>query len=296
MGSIPAGCTLQQSPHMQPRFANKLLALYRHWFCRPQLARFHHHLFTLSLRGQGILNSDTAEATGEPWLLHQLSLSPFDCVIDVGANDQAYGQEILQAKVTYAFEPHPASFQRLLQNAATSVHPIQAAVGDHSGTVKFYDFADTAPRKSEQPTSQLATVLPGVIESHYHQPSRVYHVKMVALDDFAKRKRITHIDLLKIDAEGNELAVLQGAVQLLLSKKIDLIQFEFNELHAYAHVHLKDFYDLLPNFSFYRLLPKDLLPLGPYRPLTHEIFGFQNILAVRNESVWSQRLHNLANH
>lgn len=47
---------------------------------------------------------------------------------------------------------------------------------------------------------------------------------------------------------------------------------------------MKDFYDLLQGFSFYRLLPGGLLPMGPYTPF-HEIFQFQNIMALDFEQV-----------
>lgn len=47
---------------------------------------------------------------------------------------------------------------------------------------------------------------------------------------------------------------------------------------------MKDFYDILPQYDFYRLLPKYLMPLGEYRALTHEIFAYQNIVAIRRNS------------
>ncbi|MDQ5950777.1 MAG: hypothetical protein QG639_53, partial [Patescibacteria group bacterium] len=101
---------------------------------------------------------------------------------------------------------------------------------------------------------------------------------------YFKNKKIKSIDLLKIDAEGNELAVLKGCKHLLEKNKVQIVQFEFNETHAYSHVLVKDFYDVLPSFEFYRLLPNAAIKLGHYRPLTHELFGFQNIVAVRKNS------------
>jgi FkbM family methyltransferase len=264
-------------------------SVYRFIFSRAWLYSFDLHLHKLSLRGLGVLNSDTAQATGEPWFLQQLQQTQCESqlsmkvIIDVGANDLAYGQAEFPKANIFAFEPQPESFRRLQQGAARNVVPIQAAVGERVGVVDFWDLADDAPRKSEQPTSQLATVHREVIEQLYHQPTKKYRVKMTTLDSFAKTHKIKQIDLLKIDAEGNELAVLKGASALLAGKQIDIIQFEFNEIHAYSRVFMKDFYELLPDFDFYRLLPRGAVALGPYRPLTHEIFGFQNIVAIRND-------------
>jgi FkbM family methyltransferase len=271
---------------------HNLFSLYQFLFSRSWWYWWHLHIYKLTLRGMGVLNSDTEIATGEPWFLARLQELTaageikMRTIVDVGANDLAYGQEEFEQAKIYAFEPHPESFRRLQRGAAKNVVSIEAAVGEKAGTIDFWDFADGAPRKKEQPTSQLASIHKEVIEKMYGQPAKKYRVKMTTLDVFAKENRIKHIDLLKIDAEGNELAVLKGASGLLDANKIDIIQFEFNEIHAYSRVFMKDFYDLLPKFSFFRLLPKGAVALGQYRPLTHEIFGFQNIVAIRNKTPW----------
>lgn len=44
----------------------------------------------------------------------------------------------------------------------------------------------------------------------------------------------------------------------------------------------KDFIDILPGYSFYRLMPRGLYTLGEYQPITHEIFAYQNIVAIHS--------------
>lgn len=266
------------------RMKNAFITLYRSLFARPQLASLNTHLFKLHLRTLGVLNSETEAATGEPWFVTQLNRYHPRVIVDVGANDHAYGQDVFQRAAIFAFEPHPTSFKRLQKNKTRNVVPIEAAVGEKTGTTTLWDFADTAPRKHEQPTSQLASIHQAIITDLYQQPTKHYTVDVVSLDDYFKTKNIQKIDLLKIDAEGNELAVLHGAQHLIANDKVQIVQFEFNETHAYSHVLFKDFYDALPGYSFYRLLPEGLLPLGPYKPLTHEVFGFQNIVAVHPSS------------
>jgi FkbM family methyltransferase len=257
--------------------------LYRWFLARPALRRFNLHCFKLTLRPLGLLNSETAQATGESaWLTQLAKTNQIKTIIDVGANDAAYGAQEFPNATIYAFEPHPVSYERLKKHAGANVHPVHAAVGAKSATAKLWDFAADAPLKATQPTSQLASLHKTVITQLHGQPATSYPVTITTLDSFAQKHRISHIDLLKIDAEGNELAVLEGAQQLIAKKRISIIQFEFNEMMAYSHTHFLDFVTLLPDYTFYRLLPDGLLPLGPYRPLTHELYGFQNVVAVHS--------------
>ena len=46
------------------------------------------------------------------------------------------------------------------------------------------------------------------------------------LDNFIREKKIEFIDILKIDVEGFEFEVLQGAKNTIKEKKINVIQFE----------------------------------------------------------------------
>ena len=58
----------------------------------------------------------------------------------------------------------------------------------------------------------------------------------------------------------------------------------FNESNVYSRVFLKDFINLLYNYSLYRIMPGGkMLELNkPYSPKTHEIFVTQNIIFIKN--------------
>lgn len=264
-----------------------ILQLYRFIFCRPWFYSLNLHLYKLSLRGIGVLNSEGPRVTGEQWFFDKLAVSGLvKTVVDVGANTDVCGAEQLTAANIFAFEPHPETYKKLQtairQNHQTHVRCFPYGLSDKKGNVTLWDFADDAELKVTQPTSTLASLDKTVIEKFHGQKAQGFTIKVETLDNIATKLSLKTIDLLKIDTEGHEYRVLSGAKKLLQQNRIRIIQFEFNEMNAFSRTYLKDFIDLLPNHTFCRLLPTGLFPLGKYRPLTHEIFGFQNIIALPN--------------
>jgi len=262
-----------------------LLHFYRWIWARPTLKRINEHFFKLSLRGLGILNSEGPKVTGETWFLRELASSgEIKTIVDVGANTDVYGAAELPNAQIFAFEPHPHTVKMLRANLKkehqTNVKVLEMALSDSAGSMKLWDFADSAEKKHTQPTATLSSLNKQVIEGLHKQEAQAFTVKVETLDRMAKTLLLGTIDLLKIDTEGYEFKVLLGAKKLLRAGKIRIIQFEFNEMNIYTRTFMKDFIDLLPEYLFFRLLPSGLLPLGEYRPVTHEVFGFQNIVAL----------------
>ncbi|MEX0895760.1 MAG: FkbM family methyltransferase [Patescibacteria group bacterium] len=272
---------------------NFLLSLYRTIFARASFYRVHYHIYTMSLRGMGLLNSEGPEATGETHFLKSLAAHPhlkIKTILDVGANTGEFSLEAHRcfpgAKII-ACEPHPQTVQKLRKNLrGKKVKILNLGLSKKTGSAKLWDFADSAPLKATQPTSTLASVHKTVINQFHQQQAQAFNIKVSTIDQIVKDHKLRSIDLLKIDAEGNELAILQGAATTLKLKKIKCIQFECNEMQPFARTFFKDFDDLLSKqYQLFRMLPNGLLKLGPYRPLTHELFGFQNIVAYRRDFI-----------
>lgn len=79
------------------------------------------------------------------------------------------------------------------------------------------------------------------------------------------------------------MEVIKGARQLIKEDLIDAIRFEFAEMNITSHTTMKDLMDNLNGFSFFRILPYGrLLPITRHSPVEHELYGFQNIIAVRS--------------
>ena len=108
------------------------------------------------------------------------------------------------------------------------------------------------------------------------------NVEVVTLDQLAKKHLINHIAFLKLDLEGHELEALKGARELLDTKNIDAITFEFGGCNIDSRTYIKDFWTLLAcqhHFSFYRLLPGKRLKHLPSYSECLEQFNWHNILA-----------------
>lgn len=143
------------------------------------------------------------------------------CVIDVGANIGYYtllAASRLPRGAVHAFEPWPTLFARLetacRSNGFHHVVLNQAAVSDRDGVTRLY-----LPTTSATDAHlSNASLVEGFAASNRH-----IEVTTLRLDTYVARRGLRHLDLVKVDAEGAELAVLRGLGQLLFELKPDLI-------------------------------------------------------------------------
>lgn len=259
-----------------------LLRLYAAVFARRRFRKWNTLLFDLGLRGLGILNHHDRYISGELTFLRQcLGEKENPVVLDVGANVGGYSKDAVRINpsvTVFAFEPHPLTFERLVSNttAHKAIRPFNCAVGDQRGRQMLYD------RLSESGTAH-ASIFREVIENIHKAQSSGYEVNVITLDEFVEEKGLMRVDLLKIDTEGYELNVLKGGIKAIRSGIFRIIQFEFNEMNVLSRVFFKDFIDILPQYQFYRMLPRGLQAIDRYSPLRCELFAFQNIVAILRE-------------
>lgn len=263
-----------------------LFDIYSLLLSRKRFYKINRALFHASARGMGILNYKNTIVSGERAFLRKY-LGPLasPTVVDVGANEGNYCDSIYSANPAsrvIAFEPHPNTFARLASRLShrPGFIGVNAACAGRSGSAVLYDHKGAKG-------SGHASLYSGAIESIHRDQSEQYRVELVDLDSALSHRGVSSIHLLKIDTEGNELEVLKGASRLLNADSIQAIQFEFNEMNVVSRVFMKDFYDLLPNYKFFRMLRDGLVPLGIYSPLWCEIYAFQNIVALLNRDVRS---------
>jgi FkbM family methyltransferase len=246
---------------------------------RPVFRRVNTFLMNMGLRGLGVGNAFNSK--GEARMLELLSprwrrAGRGSVLIDVGANEGNYAGELLRlcpdARV-FAFEPHPLTAGRLTARWGNRLEVIAKGVGENPGKAILWDHAGRTG-------SEHASLVPGLIERMYAGSSEGFDVEITSLDQFCEERRITRIDLLKLDVEGHEASCLRGARRLVEAGGIRLIQFEFNILHVASRTFFDDFAVLLPGFRFYRILPHGCLELRLDRVFRCHLYDIQNILAV----------------
>jgi FkbM family methyltransferase len=160
------------------------------------------------------------------YLASLLEKKPGAVFLDVGANVGTFSFALRpHCSAVYAYEPQRLIFNMLAGSVAlngwTNVYCIHAAVGDHHGTVEVPQFDYTKPcsfgsiefgsDKQREPLSQERGT----------DPDKAEYVSLVPLDMWNHRR----VDLIKIDVEGMEFPVLDGAAKTIgLHKPVILIE------------------------------------------------------------------------
>ena len=147
-------------------------------------------------------------------------VKPGDIFYDIGANIGVF--TILAASRTgekgkiLAFEPHSASFTRLIDNIALNnfqhiVVPCNFALNDKDGYFPFNYFSGEAGTSDSQLLSERNF-------SDIDYPSGVFELKYAAsVDSLIASGNFSIPHHIKIDVDGNELAILRGMTNLLKS-------------------------------------------------------------------------------
>lgn len=242
-------------------------------------------LLTLAYHDMGILNYENPIVSGETYLVmdvlrRRLSDVRSPTIFDVGANVGKITMLFRQAfpgAAIWAFEPNPHSYEQLVDNVS---HPqtrcFNLGMGSSRKMGRLY-----LPVTPGSLSSAATTHRDLLVEFHHASEIEDVVFETVTLDCFCDDQQIDRIDFLKIDTEGNELDVLLGGGKMLFEGRIQILQFEFGECHVYSRTFMRDFYQLLPEYQFFRLGPRRLIPLGEYK-VADEIFRFQNVVAFHN--------------
>ena len=230
----------------------------------------------------GILKYQNEFVSGEYHVIDKIlpKILPKENIItfDVGANVGKYSISLVHNLIlqkVYSFEPNPITFQKLKNNTKSydNIQIINMGLGNKPSKKEIYTYKDEL---TTEHASLYKTVL---TELHHKADIDSIFVEISTIDSFCFMEKIDHIDFLKIDTEGHEFAVLEGAKDMLKNNKIKIIQFEFNEMNVISRVFLKDFYEILFNFNIFRMDSNRLIFLPSYHS-SFEIFQFQNFLAV----------------
>jgi FkbM family methyltransferase len=154
-------------------------------------------------------------------------------VVDVGANIGYYSTILpmknKSIKKLYAFEPMPEANHQLTANIKLNcledrVECFEIGISNQKGMTTFYlpEIFGTSATSSEL--------------LHPEVPNKKLAVNTEKLDDLFSKKIIQGCDLLKIDVEGAEFFVIEGALKLIQTKKpiifAELLR-KWSKVHGY---------------------------------------------------------------
>ncbi|NET35728.1 MAG: FkbM family methyltransferase, partial [Cyanothece sp. SIO1E1] len=178
-------------------------------------------------------------------------VKPGMIAFDVGANLGDYS--LLFANLVgasgkvFTFEPTSSIFSQLQekidQSNLNNIYAFQNAVYSRNQEIEFNEFPDDYSVWNSIGKPQM---LDPQGSGKYIPIIKTELVEAITLDSFCEQHDIQSIDYLKIDVEGAESDVLQGALELLRKKAVRFIQFEISQNMLKAlNRQAKDTFDIL---------------------------------------------------
>lgn len=136
-------------------------------------------------------------------------------ILDIGANigtTSLYFANINSTAKIYAFEPHPDTFNRAVENISLNnfenIQLIKLGLGEAKESVKLYEVNEHNPGMNR------------IIAENKNLPFKI--IEIDSLDNIVLEYGIQHIDLIKLDVEGFEYSVLKGAKNTIAKWKPSL--------------------------------------------------------------------------
>ncbi len=232
------------------------------------------------LRVQGYNNFQNFELSGEEFFISKIlaPLNPKVC-IDVGANCGDYSNELLirtNAKI-FAFEPLPQEYSYLAKRF-TDYRDRFIGINMGLGSKVEKNMIYFSPERTGH-----ASYVSEIKKINYVENDSEVQVPTTTLDAFVQERKIARIDLIKIDVEGYEKEVLQGALKTISICKPQFIQIEMNWHQLIRGTSLLYFADLLPEYKVCQLIKNGWIERNPIEPLSN-LYLYSNFVFVHKSS------------
>ncbi len=157
-------------------------------------------------------NRQFQETYSEDEYFRRLVPNPRPVILDVGAHrgeSLSFFMRIFPDATVYSFEPDPRNYPILAEEAVKhpSCFTFPLAVANRTGEIDFF-MQDLTHIGGTRPINHDSRDSLGYAA---RAPNQRVSVACTTLADFVARERIGAIDLLKIDVQGAETDVLEGA-------------------------------------------------------------------------------------
>jgi FkbM family methyltransferase len=155
----------------------------------------------------------------------------FDVGAHIGQSAALFSDTFPDAQI-HSFEPDPHSFAALRQLASgyPAVTAVNAAVGDREGEATFFVNTFSQTNSLLRPRDGAGQYLVATDGLDVRQETTV---GVLTLDGYCATHSIQQIDFLKLDTQGYELRVLDGAASLMSRHAIPLIYLEVGFVTLY---------------------------------------------------------------
>ncbi len=260
------------------KFISKLYVLI---FGRKKLQFINDIFLSLTLDAKGFKNYGDFNRTGEKKFIRSIK-DEINLSLDIGANVGNYTKLILQetnSKVI-SFEPLPDAY-RELENLKK----------DFSERLEIFNIAISNENKKQDLHFSNEKSEKASLMKHLEKLSFVgkanknkISVEVKKLDDLKNIFKNQTIDFMKIDTEGYEFEVLDGAKYLLKEHQPKFIQIEFNWHQLLKGQTLYKISSMIDFSDTFKILPHgdELIQIDPSRP-ENNIYHLSNYVFIRKD-------------
>ena len=181
-------------------------------------------------------NKEYEQRFGREQLLQNLVKASEPIIFDIGAHrgeSVSFLKRIFPSASIYSFEPDPDSYKELSSLNVDRVTYFNLAISDSDGTASFFrnKISHTNSLLKVNLNSKDSIGIAKATEEndiqYFDGFNEEVKVNTVRLDSFISSNPIDHIDLLKIDVQGAECQILNGAIQTLYKTRVIILEISF---------------------------------------------------------------------
>ena len=211
------------------------------------------------------LNENPDDITLIKSIIGEKNLTIFDIGAHKGETLENFTRYFNKSRI-YSFEPFEDSFKILSKKALEIPNSkvFNFGISNFNGTKILNSYIDSDNPNISAINSTLKIQKGNFIPTY--SMSQEVECDFMKLDTFINENDIDSIDLLKIDVQGSEYSVIEGAEDLFMSKKIKCIFIE---------IAIAEYYENQKDFNYY---------ISTFKSYDYKLIGLCNLITDKNKN------------